>query len=294
MSSGPGGGTAIGKWVHPWLRSPKTVAVVSLGKLGAGIVPVGAPRTGELLDDERTQAARMWAGRAAQERASAMCLNELAGSLMVDPATQELQLRALRAAQDELRHAELCRRLAVGYAGWDLPCPVITKQAPRVPDKVLTAFEHGCLRLGAEFAVWRVCRELATDAAVLRTLDSLLADEREHVELGFDVLGSLMSAERSRLTHCASASVASVVHSIAEELAELPLSGLPGHGCPDAELLSAVVCDAFAEIVWPGMEQAGIDPSSCAAWFADHGQPLLLGACLGGLVQVKGRQALAV
>ena len=256
-------------------------------RLAPGVIPAGVPNVAALSQSERTDAARVWAQRAAEERIAGQAMHELATALSGEPLSEGYQWLATRAAQDELQHAELCRGLAQVYAGCDLPCPLIQTGRSRTPDKVLTAFEHICVRESLQGAVFRVAREYATDAAVLRTLSTLVDDENEHAELGWELVATLSNPERVRLSHCASALVASVVQRFAEELAELPLAGVPEHGCPEAELIGAVACDVLAEVVWPGMERAGLDASPSARWVADHGQQLLLGASLGGVVSSR-------
>jgi hypothetical protein len=104
------------------------------------------------------------------------------------PAT--LIKRAQRAASDEIRHAEICFRLASAYAGEELePLPIdatVVVRKPSIERMAKEAFVDGVVGEGLAAAIARATE--SDDPVVQEALDTIARDEARHAALGKDIV----------------------------------------------------------------------------------------------------------
>ena len=129
------------------------------------------------------------------ELSSVLTFLRLAAELAVAGAPRELIAAALDAADDEVRHAELCAKLAGGIALAALPThvaqPRFTKRsASALALLAAEAWCEGCLNETAAAEEARIAAEFAHGDAK-PALAAIARDERGHAELSWAVLAWL-------------------------------------------------------------------------------------------------------
>jgi hypothetical protein len=197
-------GCIIGR---PW-RGPDGRVALGSAELGPeGEHPTDAKR--RFVEHEWL--AREWADDAQAEAASVPAFLQLAADLLAHDAPDDLVEAALSAAEDEIRHARLCARLASRWSGRR-----VTPALPNAPLRPPLLGELGVARLaveswvdgslgeGAAAARARSAAGLATERAAAAAQRRIALDEARHAELGFRVLtwalerGGAPIAERVR------------------------------------------------------------------------------------------------
>jgi hypothetical protein len=145
------------------------------------------------------RAGRAWERDAQYECASIPAFLQLAAELLANGAPDDLVDRALSAAEDEMRHAVICARMASRYLGtrvWPaLPATYdeanIEGRATRSPDLAQLAIESwldGCLSEGAAAARAARASHFAVDTAAKNAQARIASDEARHAELGWSIL----------------------------------------------------------------------------------------------------------
>lgn len=198
-----GGGTVGGAARGPWPE--RQIGCVVAGRAlhaeeGRAELPslraIGDREGRSPLGEELSLAiASEWGRRAQGEWASVPAFLQLADQLMHAGAPRFLVVRALSAADDELRHAEASGRIAVEHRNTPLALGSVTP-ATRAPVAGLDALRRlaveswvdGCLGEGraAEAAAREGAR--ATDRRASDVQRGIATDEASHAELAWDVL----------------------------------------------------------------------------------------------------------
>ncbi len=171
----------------------------------------------------------LWAVRAQNEHASIAAFDRFALGLLATGAPPGLLQGAHAAAQDEIRHAELCFALASAYAGRPLgPGPLDLRDAP-APDLELRALclstvVEGCVGETLSALEAERCAEHAGQAAVKLALDAIALDEARHAELAWATVKWGLTLE----PHLAPALAEAFSHAFAAA------GGPPRYACDDA------------------------------------------------------------
>ena len=197
---------------YPWREFPFSCAVAGRALHDeAGTAPLPTVRA----HDERPPVGELaaaltaeWESRAIGEWASVPAFMQLADQLAAVRAPETLVRRAILAAYDEMRHAELAARAAVHHGG-GVPVSLgrvgpHTRARATGPDALLRlaleSWVDGCLGEGRAAEVARAeARAARCDRAA--SLQALIArDEAAHAELAWDVLAWSLreGAERVR------------------------------------------------------------------------------------------------
>jgi rubrerythrin len=167
------------------------------------------------------------------EAASVDAFERLASELSAHGAPATLRRLALRAAQDERRHARVMSALA-RRAGASVPPPRVGKVAPRSLEKI--AHENaveGCVNETFSAALAAIQAACARDDRVRAAMQRIATDEMRHAELAWSVAAwietRLDAAARERVkaarSEAARALVASGPKDVAKDAAEA--LGLP-------------------------------------------------------------------
>ncbi|MEZ6183480.1 MAG: hypothetical protein R3F62_00535 [Planctomycetota bacterium] len=147
-----------------------------------------------------------WLRAAAAEHASVASFARVAQQLLAAGAPPALVQRALLAAQDEVRHAQLCYSLASAYGGQALgpaPFPAAcvperrpTWTRPELLERLaLEALTDGCLNEGFATVTAAAAAERALVPAVQKVWSLIAGDEATHAELGWAVLAWCLEQE---------------------------------------------------------------------------------------------------
>ena len=188
------------------------------------------------------------------------------GALGADRAVLAL---ATQGAADEIRHADLCVRLASRYAGHDVePDPVAPVELPSHPgteprlrmqlhaaglaisETLAAAFLERCLS-EAE-------REPNASPTVLTVLRDHLSDDVSHARVGFAHLASraVSDAERAAIAALLPRLLGANLRHWRRRIVELPV--VPAHGYPAHAALLQSVEVAAREVLVPGFAHVGI------------------------------------
>jgi hypothetical protein len=228
--------------------------------------------------DERQIIAGMWKNRAQAELRVGARLASLSTELLQLGADSQVLALATQAPSDEIRHAEICRRVASRYSGADVPWPALDANA--------TPERHGMsAELGCAIEVLGICCISETIAsAYLQTslsiagakiarsaLRELLSDEIEHARIGWAHLASRQVTAPTRralgdaLVHLLDAALR--VWTMQNECPRA--AGFPDHGWLPTEQVRSIARKAIEELVLPGLAEVGIDARSAARWLTD-------------------------
>jgi hypothetical protein len=197
----------------------------------------------------RAALADVWIDDSRAECASIPTFVALARDLAASGAPAALVARALVAAEDEVRHTELCRELAGDLAGLEID-PMLYAPPPSTDaDRrdallrmALEAWFDGVLGEGAAASRAARAARTATDPVARAALAVIARDEHRHAELGWAVL-----------SHCLAAGGSEVSDALAQALAspaKEPPSADPDRGA-----------DPAARRAFGRLEQADVDVS---------------------------------
>jgi hypothetical protein len=161
----------------------------------------GAPADMSLDDDDRREAASVWAERACTEWASVPAFWELAQQLEGCGAPPALAQHARAAAEDEMRHALHATALAATLARAELALepPVMSHRvsasgASALVRLAVESWLDGCVGEGTASACAVAEAELAAAVDLRAGHRIIAADEARHAELGWEILAWALSA----------------------------------------------------------------------------------------------------
>lgn len=209
---------------------------------------------------------RAYQARALDEQRSLVAFTELLGELCEMGAPIDCVGSLARVVRDEAVHVDLCDRMVKRLGGWDErpPEPAWVRSPKKWPvrTRVLgTILGSLCVGETLSVAIFRGCRDGASDPTAHAMLTRMLADESFHARFGFWWLESmpLREEELPFATGC----VRSVFRSIVRDF--LPKQAGDGgpyvaspFGSMSPEDRRAAVLSALDRIVVPGFEKAGI------------------------------------
>lgn len=217
-------------------------------------------RTDGVGPDVLRAAAAHWLESALLEHASVASFARFSLELMQFGAPPALLTGAHIAAQQEVRHAELCFALASAYAGRPLaPGPLEIGAANALSswaDFAEAVAREGCI--GEAMAAVEAAARLAhtTDPAVRQVLDVIVRDESEHASLAWRTLRWILEndptgAARARLDHvfAEQAEHWSVVGPV---VATRP--SFQAHGLLSPSKRAAVMADAWVTVIAPAWQ----------------------------------------
>jgi hypothetical protein len=229
-----------------------------------------------LPEADRAVLADLWEQRASSESSVGGVFEQLVAELRATGAHREVIALAERACGDEARHAEVCVQLASAYHG--KPIAVALAPPVRLPDygeaprmrAALHAVNLSCISESIASAFVDAClAECESD--MLREIHGRhLADEVRHARIGWAHLVSLTSEERDRIAMRLPELLGAAVLAWENRIGGLPEHGISGHGYPARATLIATVHAAVRDLVLPGFEYVGVDPTHARAWFEAH------------------------
>ena len=129
-----------------------------------------------------------WLADAAAEHASVAAFSRVAMELMAVGAPPQLLEDTLRAASDEIRHAQACYGMASRFTPTVRGPGPLTAATPRSPTLVqvaVDAFLEGCVGETTAALVAERGAALSTDPHTREVLEGIAADEAEHAALAW-------------------------------------------------------------------------------------------------------------
>jgi hypothetical protein len=231
----------------------------------------------ELSEDDRRFAARQWLGRARAELESVRAFRWIAEACAEIGAPAEMIALAERAASDEERHGEICRRVATRYQGSEA-VPVLSPPRTvelRTPDDVelavtLYIVESCCLSETIGAVTIESALRVTTAPLAAAALRELLADEVHHARMGWAYLGApdLGGRHKTALAGWLPALLDSMFDYWAALVGRRTPAAVLGHGCVPLEQIEEWILVAFDEVALPGFAHVGIDTRAAHDHFA--------------------------
>lgn len=223
----------------------------------------------------RAAAAEVWAHRATTEREASARFALLARKLADVGAQSAVVVLAARAADDEVRHAALCRDAARHFGGdapGDAPAAVAEIAPAQLSARERVLYETTafcCVTESCNAALLTATLDRVRDPAVERTCREVLRDEVNHARIGWAHLAG--ERFRGRCDFLGSLMPRILSGSVSEEIDR------PRDPSPDAEALAAVGLLARTEridlfratlrdVVFPGLEANGVSADAGRAW----------------------------
>ncbi len=160
----------------------------------AAPIPWAATTAAQLTEPERARLAATWLRRSEAEYLAVSTFSVLAIDLVAAMAPADVISLCLRAGIDEVRHAELCLRMAAIYGGDKPMPPPAMSSLPDDPerDKLHQALANtmlvSCVSETYATTVLSATRELTTDPTAQAVLTAIYSDEVMHARLGWSYL----------------------------------------------------------------------------------------------------------
>ena len=223
----------------------------------------------------RERLGRQWASRATAELRVASIFATLSAGLLESGADPAVLGIAARAVSDEVRHAEICRRLAERYSGhavaWPAPGRGSMPRLARAPVDLratLHTVAMGCVNETIASAWLEASLRTAISPLARAALRELIADDIHHARLGWAHLASSFVGDATRrdlgawLPALLDAAAMQWTRDSKDKLPE----GCPEHGVPSNEATRRVVRDTVAGVVLPGFESLGVPVAAGREW----------------------------
>jgi hypothetical protein len=157
-------------------------------------IPWAETTAADLTDAERARLAATWLRRSEAEYLAVSTFSVLAIDLTAAMAPADVLSLCLRAAIDEVRHAEMCLRMAEIYSGAQhLPKPAMSALPddpgrPKLHQALANTMLVSCVSETYATTVLTATRELTTDPVAHAVLTSIYSDEVMHARLGWSYL----------------------------------------------------------------------------------------------------------
>jgi hypothetical protein len=227
----------------------------------------------------RARVAATWAFRTRAEIAAAARFARMASELAEVGATEVVARGAADASADELRHRDLCARLAARWGAPDAihhvpPRERVGRSDMEPRDRLLWELVAVCcVSETMNTSLLTRCLEVAKDAEIRSTLHELLKDEVRHARLGWAHLAAERAAGRGEFLRDVLPLMleASVEPGFLEGSTNAPWTdALYDYGeLPSAELVQ-IYRDTLNLVVFPGLDALGVDTSKGRAWLEAH------------------------
>jgi len=242
-------------------------------------LPFGDPSVAALTRAQRTAIAGHWKHRAKSELQVGRAFAAMVPLLRERRASGAVLDRLERGAEEEIRHSEICARLAETYGGEAV-------DRPRIDSVPLPRFEVGDEDLELALLVAGMCcvnETIATAwiSACLAAAETPLAqmanrihltDEIEHARVGWAHLASdaVGDATRRALGPCLPRLLEANAPGWERDDPALPPEGVPAQGHLPNAVSRRVFVDAVRDLVLPGFAHVGIDIEPASAWLAQR------------------------
>ena len=234
-------------------------------------IPWGASTAAQLAPAERARLAATWMRRAEAEYLAISTFSVLAIDLVAAMAPADVISLCLRAGIDEIRHAEMCVRMAQIYSGEQkLPPPGMSSlpddpARPKLHQALANTMLVSCVSETYATTVLSATRDLTVDPTAQAVLTSIYSDEVMHARLELGGQGVIDAA--AAMLPRALRGVANVVER------ERPIGDVTpavrDHGLMTPAEERVIFSTCVREVLVPGFEALGIPVGSAVDDFGD-------------------------
>ena len=242
-------------------------------------LPFDDPTIDDLDADTRAAVARHWEHRGDSEERVAAIFTRFVPRLRDARAEAIVIELATRAADDELRHADICRAVAsrygdraVGRAEREVTSVGVDNAAELEAAVGLAAL--CCIQETIACAWLQACRDGATARLPRAALRTLLEDETDHARLGWAHLASARVSRETReqiARHLPQLLEGCLQPWLVPDASGLP-DGVAEHGIPADAETRRVVLGVVRDVVFPGFATVGVAPDAARRWLESQEQ----------------------
>ena len=243
-------------------------------------IPWAASTADALAPAERARLAATWMRRSEAEYLAISTFSVLAIDLVAAMAPADVITLCLRAGIDEVRHAEMCLRMAKIYSGTQhMPVPKMSSlpddpTRPKLHQALANTMLVSCVSETYATTVLAATRDLTTDPTAQAVLTSIYSDEVAHARLGWsylryaiDVGGEGVIAAAAEMLPRALRGVANVVER------ERPIGevteAVRGHGLMTPAEERVIYSTCVREVLVPGFAALGIPVGTALEDYGD-------------------------
>ncbi|MDB4956407.1 MAG: hypothetical protein JWO36_3976 [Myxococcales bacterium] len=243
-------------------------------------IPWAETTVAALTDAERARLAGTWMRRAEAEYLAVSTFSVLAIDLVAALAPADVLSLCLRAGIDEVRHAEMCIRMAQIYSGVQhLPPPGMSSlpddpQRPKLHQALANTMLVSCVSETYATTVLSATRDLTTDPVAQAVLTSIYSDEVMHARLGWSYLRHAIEVGGQGVIDAAAEMLPRALRGVAnvverERPAGEVTEAVRVHGLMTPAEERVIYSTCVREVLVPGFEALGIPVGTAVADYGD-------------------------
>ncbi len=243
-------------------------------------IPWDQTTADQLTDAERARLAGTWMRRSEAEYLAVSTFSVLAIDLTAARAPADVLSLCLRAGIDEIRHAEMCLRMAKIYSGKQ-NMPVVKMSSlpddpkrPKLHQALANTMLVSCVSETYATTVLSATRDLTTDPTAQAVLTSIYSDEVAHARLGWSYLRHAIEVGGQGVIDAAAEMLPRALRGVANVVEkERPIGevtpAVRTHGLmtPAEERIIYATC--IREVLVPGFQALGVPVGSALEDYGD-------------------------
>ena len=243
-------------------------------------IPWAESTAASLTAAERARLAGTWMRRCEAEYLAVSTFSVLALDLVAAMAPADVLSLCLRAGIDEVRHAEMCLRMAQIYSGEQhLPAPAMSSlpddpERPKLHQALANTMLVSCVSETYATTVLSATRDLTTDPTAQAVLTSIYSDEVMHARLGWSYMRYAIEIGGQGVIDAAAAMLPRALRGVANVVeAERPVGevteAVRTHGLMTPAEERVIFATCVREVLVPGFEALGIPVGTALEDYGD-------------------------
>jgi hypothetical protein len=243
-------------------------------------IPWAQTTADQLAPAERARLAATWMRRSEAEYLAVSTFSVLAIDLVAAMAPADVLSLCLRAGIDEIRHAELCVRMAQIYSGeQQLPPPGMSSlpddpARPKLHQALANTMLVSCVSETYATTVLSATRDLTIDPTAQAVLTSIYSDEVMHARLGWSYLRYAIEVGGQGVIDAAAQMLPRALRGVANVVEkERPVGevtpAVRDHGLMTPAEERVIFSTCVREVLVPGFTALGIPVGSALDDFGD-------------------------
>lgn len=243
-------------------------------------IPWADSTADRLTAPERARLAATWMRRSEAEYLAVSTFSVLAIDLVAASAPADVLSLCLRAGIDEVRHAEMCIRMAKIYSGkQQLPPPGMSSLPddpgrPKLHQALANTMLVSCVSETYATTVLSATRDLTTDPTAQAVLTSIYSDEVMHARLGWSYLRHAIEVGGQGVIDAAAQMLPRALRGVANVVeAERPVGevtpAVRDHGLMTPAEERVIFSTCVREVLVPGFSALGIPVGAALEDYGD-------------------------